>query len=506
MDTTQQRVKRPTLASSPAQSRQVKQQFANPDEFLSYELGKAVQELPPLYTRLLAGSISLLVFGTIGWAHFSKIDEVAIAPGELIASAQVRPVRALGEGSILAVRVREGDRVNQGDVLVERNSDLPQAEVDRLTRSAQLINEDLKRLEAERTGAAASGTDLQDQLLSSRMQNFEARQAAAIAEANRQAAVINEARVRWSRLQDNLVNARATLANAQQNLVNAQSITEKAKSLLANAEKREASLRTLLEDGAAPRLDYIEAQNAVLQAQAGVTNAEDGITNARSRITEAQDRVVSIEKEITAQAQQVRQAEQAYQAARDQAASLASERQSEILTQLNRRREEQATVQGQLVQAKKQREQEVITAPVSGTIYSIKATSGPVQPGEELLSILPDGEELLLEVRVLNRDIGFIREGMRAKVKLATFPFQEFGTINAEVISVSPNAVNDEKLGLVFPTRLKLEKNSLQVRGQEVQLTPGMAATGEIVTRRKSVLTFLLEPVTRRFSEAFSVR
>ena len=123
-----------------------------------------------------------------------------------------------------------------------------------------------------------------------------------------------------------------------------------------------------------------------------------------------------------------------------------------------------------------------------------------------MLSILPDGEELLLEVRVLNRDIGFIREGMRAKVKLATFPFQEFGTINAEVISVSPNAVNDEKLGLVFPTRLKLEKNSLQVRGQEVQLTPGMAATGEIVTRRKSVLTFLLEPVTRRFSEAFSVR
>lgn len=494
------------MTSSPAQTRQVKQQFANPDEFLSYELGKAVQELPPLYTRLLAGSISLLVFGAIGWAHFSKIDEVAVAPGELIASSQVRPVRSLGEGSISAVRVKEGDRVAKGDVLVERNSDLPQAEVDRLARSAQLINEDLNRLEAERTGAAATGTNLQDQLLNSRLQNFEARQAAAIAEANRQASVINEAKVRLSRLQDNLVNSRTNLVNAQKNYVNAQSILEKSKSILVNTEKREQGLRILLADGAAPRLDYIEAQNAVIQAQAGVTNAEDGITNAQARITEAQDRVTSIEKEIAAQAQQVRQAEQAYQAARDQATSLASERQSEILTQLNRRQEEQATVQGQLVQAKKQREQQVITAPVAGTIYSIKATSGPVQPGEELLSILPDGEELLLEVRVLNRDIGFIREGMRAKVKLATFPFQEFGTINAQVISVSPNAVNDEKLGLVFPTRLKLEQNALQVRGQEVQLTPGMTATGEIVTRRKSVLTFLLEPVTRRFSEAFSVR
>ncbi|MDJ0690788.1 MAG: hypothetical protein QNJ41_20055 [Xenococcaceae cyanobacterium MO_188.B32] len=73
-------------------------------------------------------------------------------------------------------------------------------------------------------------------------------------------------------------------------------------------------------------------------------------------------------------------------------------------------------------------------------------------------------------------------------------------------MKVSPNAIKDEKLGLVFPTRIQLHQNSLQVRGREVTFTPGMAATGEIVTRRKSILTFLIEPVTRRFSEAFSVR
>jgi len=133
--------------------------------------------------------------------------------------------------------------------------------------------------------------------------------------------------------------------------------------------------------------------------------------------------------------QQIRQAEQAYQAARNQAANLASERQSEILTQLNKRREEQTTVEGDA--GKMQREQEN-QAPVAGRIYSVKATRGPVQAGEELLSILPDGEELLLEVKVLNRDIGFIREGMKAKVKMATFPFQEFGTINGEVVKLAP--------------------------------------------------------------------
>ena len=499
-------MKNSILVSSPAKSRQVRQQFASPDDYLSYELGKAVQELPPLYTRLLAGSISLLVFGAIAWAHFSVVDEVATAPGELIGSTQVRPVRSLGEGSIRSVTVSEGDRVKKGDVLLERDSDSPQAEVDRLAKSSTLIRQDLQRLEAERIGKAIAGSDLQDQLLSSRFQDFEARQAGATAEANRQIAAIDEAKVRLSRLQENLANAKTNLANAKTNLVNAQSIKLKTRGTLANAQKREQGLSTLLVDGATPRLEYLDAQDRVIQAEAEVTRADDAITNAQDKITEAKNKVTSIEKEIAVQAQQVRQAELAYQAARSQATQLASERQSEILTQLSKRREEQTTIEGQLEQAKQQRERETIESPVAGTIYSIKATQGPVQAGEELLSILPDGEELLLEVKVINRDIGFIREGMKAKVKMATFPFQEFGTIDGEVFKVSPNAIVDKELGLVFPTRIRLNQHSIQVRGQNVVFTPGMSATGEIVTRNKSVLTFLIEPVTRRFSEAFSVR
>jgi HlyD family secretion protein len=284
------------------------------------------------------------------------------------------------------------------------------------------------------------------------------------------------------------------------------SILIKSKSILANAEKREESLRSLLVDGAAPRLEYLSAQEKLIQAQAGVTESEDGITNAQDKVTETQDKVTSIEKDIAAQAQQIRQAEQAYQAARNQSDRLASERQSEVLTQLSKRREEQTTVEGQLKQAKMDRDHETIKAPVTGTIYSVKATRGPVQAGEELLSILPDDQELLLEVKVLNRDIGFIREGMKAKVKMATFPFQEFGTINGEVVKVSPNAIIDKELGLIFPTRIRLNQHSIKVRGQNVGLTPGMSASGEIVTRKKSILTFLIEPISRRYSEAFSVR
>lgn len=461
-----------------AQSRQVKQRLANPEESLSYELGKAVQELPPLYTRLLAGGISVLVFGAIAWAHFSLVDEVATANGELIPSTQVRPVTALEPGTIKEIRVREGQVIKKGAVLVELSAGVPQTEVERLQRNQKLIQDDVNRLETENRGGRSTGTATQDQLLAARLEQFDKERTAAMAEANRQISTADEARVRLERLQENLANARISL--------------DKSRSILANAQQREASLKTLAAQNAVPRLDYLDAQRQTVQAS--------------SQVTDAEDKVVSIEKEIDAQREKIQQAQDGYQTAKSKAEGLSSQRQSEILTQLTRRREELTNVSGQLTSAKKQRERETIEAPFDGTVYTVKATRGPVQTGEELLRILPKGEDVVLEVKVLNRDIGFIRKGMRAKVKLATFPYQEFGIVDGEVIQVSPNAIVEKDVGLVFPTRVRLNKSTVMVKGQPVELTPGMAASAEIVTRKRSVLTFLLEPVTRRFNEAFSSR
>ncbi len=453
-------------STTSAQARQTRQQFVTPEDYLSYELGKAVRALPPLYTRLMAGGMTLLVLGAIAWAHFSKVDEVAIANGEVIPSTQVRPVRALEGGVIDEVLVREGDQVDVGDVLIEQDSTLNQSEVDRLQQNADLIRQDIARLEAESRGETSTGTALQDQLLEARLLEFANRQATAIAEANRQQAAVEEARARLSRLEGNLDNAYRTLANA---------------------EEREASLRDLVAGGAVPRLDYLEAVD---------------------RLTQAEDQVTTLEREIEVQQQTIRQAEEAYQSALRSSDTLNSERQSTILTQLAQRREELTNLEGQLSQAQIRTDGDTIRAPISGYIYNIEVTSAErtVEPGEELMSILPTEQNLLLEVKVLNRDIGFIAEGMRTKVKIATFPFQEFGTIDGEVVNISPNATLDENLGLVYITQVSLSRNTMPVGEQDIALSPGMAATAEIVTRRKSVLTFLMEPITRRFGEAFSVR
>jgi HlyD family secretion protein len=451
--------------TSPAQIRQTRQQFVSPEDYLSYELGKAVRELPPLYTRLLAGSLSLLVFGALGWAHFSKVDEVATAQGELVPSAQVRPVRALEGGIISEIRVKEGAQVNKGDVLLVQDPTLNQAEVERLQNIAKSMQQDIARLQAEDQGKTQTGTALQDQLLGARLREFDTRQAAARADAQRQLAAIEEAKAQLAKLQGNFTNAQTALKNSQE---------------------RESSLRALV-DGAVPRFDYLEAKD---------------------RLTEAEDRVNSLQKEIQGQQQAIRQAEQAYQSAQQTANRLGSERQSDILTQMRQRQEELANIQGQLAQARLKTQGQTITAPVAGKVYDIQTTLGErsVAPGQELLSILPNDEAIVLEVKLLNRDIGFISPGMRAKVKLATFPFQEFGIVEGEVIQVSPNATVDKDLGPVFKTKVQLKQKDILVKGKPVALTPGMAATAEIVTRQRSVLTFLLEPITRRFSEAFTTR
>ncbi len=495
-----------SLAANAVQARQTKERFAKPEEQLSYELGKAVQELPPLYTRLLAGTMSFVIFGTISWAHFSEIDEVATATGELIASTQVRPVTALGNGSILAVKVKEGDRVTKDQILIQRDPNFQQTDVNRLAKSSKLIEDDLQRLQAERSGGKTAGTILQDELLNSRLLDYKAKQAAAAAEAKRQQSILNQAKVRLSRLQENLANAKVSFTNVQKNLENVKSLRSMLDNNLSIAQQREENLRTLVEPGALTRVDYLDAKERLNRANADIIRNADEITKNQNNLTEAKDKIASLEKDAAAQFQEINQAEQAYQTARNQNIRLTSERQSEILTQINKRKEELTTVAGQLEQARQQKDGETIKAPVAGTIYKIKATKGPVQSGEELLSILPEGEEMLLEVKVLNRDIGFINQGMKAKVKIATFPFQEFGVVEGEVLQISPNAIIDKDLGLVFPTRIKLSKHSLNVRGQQVEFNPGMAANAEIVTRQKSVLTFIVEPITRRFSEAFSVR
>lgn len=146
-----------------------------------------------------------------------------------------------------------------------------------------------------------------------------------------------------------------------------------------------------------------------------------------------------------------------------------------------------------------------LTAPVSGVVNEVSVTTlGEVaEAGQSLITIVPDGEDLIVEALVLNRDVGFVRPGMQTIVKLEAYPFTRYGSLEGTVEHVSPDATVDDVRGLVFPARVRLTKTQLRMGvGEKAVLQPGMAATVEIVTGRRRVIEYLLSPIAKAVGTA----
>lgn len=155
-------------------------------------------------------------------------------------------------------------------------------------------------------------------------------------------------------------------------------------------------------------------------------------------------------------------------------------------------------------EANRKRGLQRLTAPVSGTVQEVTVTNiGEVpEVGKPLITIVPDGEPLVVEALLLNRDAGFVRPGMEAIVKLEAYPFTRYGVLKARVLRVSPDATVDQQRGLVFPLRVQLREISLNVEGRRALLSPGMSVTTEVVTGSRRVIEYLLSPVSRAMHEA----
>jgi hemolysin D len=129
-----------------------------------------------------------------------------------------------------------------------------------------------------------------------------------------------------------------------------------------------------------------------------------------------------------------------------------------------------------------------------------------VTPAQPLLVVVPGDNPLEVEAFVENKDIGFVRAGQIAEVKIETFPFTKYGTLHGTAIQVSGDAIQDEKRGLVYAARVKLERTTLNVDNKTVNLTPGMAVTAEIRTGRRRVIEYFLCPLLQYGDESLRER
>jgi hemolysin D len=214
---------------------------------------------------------------------------------------------------------------------------------------------------------------------------------------------------------------------------------------------------------------------------------ERDLTTQRARLVEAQ-----------ASAAETEQAKAAYRA--------------ETQRQLNDRHAQASTKLVQLSadnsKAEQRERQTQLTAPVAGIIQqlAIHSVGGVVTSAQPLMIVVPDSPTVTAEITIANQDIGFVNAGQMAEVKLETFPYTKYGTVQARVDVVTADAVTDEKKGSYYPATLTLSQKDMLIDGKRVNLSPGMNITAEIKTGQRRIIEFLLSPVQRASSESLRER
>jgi hemolysin D len=244
-----------------------------------------------------------------------------------------------------------------------------------------------------------------------------------------------------------------------------------------------------------PLLDEQIAANEKL-LEKGYVSKLKVIEMRRQRLAAARDRDIALETANRATAQMA--------SAGSGLARTRAEARANILADLAKAEADAKLRREELTKARQRSSLQRLLSPIDGTVAQlvIHTIGGVVEPAKPIMVVVPSGGSLIAEVKVLNKDAGFVRAGQEVAVKLEAFPFTRYGTVPGRIESVSSDAVEDEKLGLVYSTRVVVARQTLVSEGRAFMLFPGMAATADIRTGRRSILSYLLSPIEAATQDA----
>lgn len=425
-----------------------------------------IQVKPPSpIGRAMLWTIMALLAVSVVWASAGQIDIVATAPGKIIASGHSKVIQPYETGVIASIRVQDGQVVQQGEVLIELDPTQNRADRDRAFHEYLATKVEAARLQALIAGGSTfveppesdpQYVRLQQQLLRDQLAEYQARVDAAQHIITQRMAAIDATR-------ENIRRLTATVPME----------TERA-----------TAFKRLMERDAVTKLDYLQAEGQRIDKLQELAGQQHKLRQDQAALAEAEKN----RRALISEFQQTKQAE--LSAIETKAASLSLE----------------VTKAGQ--KAKLQR----LVSPIDGVVQqlAVHTVGGVVTPAQPLLIIVPQDHPVEVEAQLENKDVGFVKEGQSAEIKIETFPFTLYGTIPGTVLTVSDDAVPIDKDkptdGLVFATRVSLANGTIPVEGKLVHLSPGMLVTVEIKTGRRRIMEYLLSPVLKSLQESLRER
>jgi hemolysin D len=414
--------------------------------------------------------MALIVIALV-WAVLGRVEIVAVAPGKIIPSGQVKVIQPANIGRVKAIHVADGDTVEAGQPMIELDPTLAEADRERLQSDWTAGTLELARWRAFatwlETGKAADlRTEATQALAELKLPISESSielQRALLMQA------IAEQRSRVASIDQSLARRRADAASTAQ-------VLEKLRKTLPLVTQRAESVRKLSESSLVARNSYLEMEQERIEAEQDLAAQESALVSTNATIAELIE-----QRQLTLA----------------EARRTALEKVEELGARVAGQRQE-------LIKARDIASNQVLVSPVDGIVQQLKVHTigGIVQPAEPLLVVVPKDQILEVEARVLNKDIGFVRSGQRVTIKVESFPFTRYGVIDGEVSSVSRDSIADEKLGLYYVARVRVAKSTIKVDGVDVMLSPGMAVTAEVKTGTRRLIDYVLSPVMQHVNES----
>jgi membrane fusion protein, hemolysin D len=446
-----------------------------------------IAETPPSPVgRAIGATIILLFCVAVSWAWAGTIDIVAATTGKIVPSGRTKVIQPFETGVVRSIRVQDGQAVKTGDVLIELDPTVNAAERDHLHNDLLAEQLNIARLHSALAGADDPTAAFHPP----------AGAGAALISAQRQL-LLNQVTEHRARM--------ASLARQQ-----AQKEAEQS-TIVATIHKLEATIpviqqrvdirKTLMDKELGSKLTYFEILQLLVEQQ-------EDLGVRKSHLREAEAAAAAIRE------------------TRDQAEA---EYRRMLSDELAKAEQKANGLAQDLIKAEQKTKLQLLISPVDGVVQqlTIHTVGGVVTPAQALLAVVPSDSRLEIEAMISNRDIGFVHAGQEAEIKIDTFSFTRYGLLHGTVLTISQDAVirdrrqdraDDRALGtqndtsepkgqeLNYSARISLDRTRMQIDDRVVDLSPGMAATVEIKTGSRTILSYLLSPLLRYRQEALHER
>jgi adhesin transport system membrane fusion protein len=398
------------------------------------------------------------------WAKFTVIDEVTRGEGRVIPSSKVQVIQNLEGGIVKDILVQTGEIVEPDQILMRLDSvgfgsdagELKARETALVARIARLeaeVNDTEMRLPAEFLARAPDVAQSERELMQSRRENLD---------------------VQISILE-------GQVSQKRQELLELENQTKQAKRSLNLVWEEINITRPLVQNGVVPRVNLLRLQREANDLQGEIEAAELALPRAESALTEATERIE--EKYLTFR--------------------------SEAQAELTAARSELAGIAERLTAAEDRVDRTEIRSPVRGVVktISVRTIGGVIRPGMDIMEIVPLDDTLLVEAKIRPADIGFLRPGLEAMIKFTAYDFSIYGGLKGNLESISADTIVDEQTDeSYYLVTLRTDKNRLERRGEQLPLMPGMVASVDILTGKRSILDYLLKPILKTQSRALTER